>query len=72
MLWRGVSSKTGEGIDGVRHALSQLFQTIARDLLVKYHKEPAFKELVDPKKDSFLLESRIQQDGRSSRACCKG
>ena len=38
MLWRGVSSKTGEGIDGVRHALSQLFQTIARDLLVKYHK----------------------------------
>jgi len=48
-----------------------LFQTIAKDLLAKYLKEPSFKELVDPKKDSFLLDSKISKDNEK-KPCCRG
>ena len=50
----------------------QLFEVTAQDLFHRYHNEAGFKELVDPKKDSFLLDDKAEHDLQNRRKgkCC--
>lgn len=70
ILWTGVSAKTAENVNEVHYWFIQFFKTVGSALFSKYHEDEAYKELVDPKKDSFVLSPRKAAANDKKKGCC--
>jgi hypothetical protein len=72
-MWMGVSAKTGQNVDEVHSKIIQFFHKVGTFLFNKYHEDGDFREMVEPKKDSLVLNTHThppKTQKNAKKSCC--